>query len=347
MSNGQVIRSKAPLRLGFGGGGTDLSPYCDIYGGSVMNATINMYVHCIIESLDDGTISFNATDRNESFTSKNKSKFDLNGDLCLHKAVYNRIVSDFNNGQSLSIKVVTYSDAPSGSGLGASSTLAVALIKGFTEYLNLPLGEYDIAHLAYEIERLDLKWAGGKQDQYAAAFGGFNFIEFYKNDRVIVNPLHLKHWIINELESCIVLYYTGTSRVSADIINEQNKNTSSGNHSPLESMHKIKSLASKTKEALITGAINSLANILEESWFNKKKTAKKISNERIDDIYNEAMSSGALAGKISGAGGGGFMFFLVDPNNRIKLINKLNSLGGRVYNFQFVSDGMKGWYISK
>lgn len=347
MKNVQITRSKAPLRLGLSGGGTDLSPYCDIYGGSVINATINMFVHCTIEQIGDGTISFHATDINESFTSKNKSRFDLDGDLCLHKAVYNRIVLDFNNGQPLSIKVVTYSDAPAGSGLGASSTLVVALIKGFTEYLNLPLGEYDIAHLAYEIERLELKWDGGKQDQYAAAFGGFNFIEFYKNDRVIVNPLNLKHWIINELESSIVLYFTGKSRVSADIISEQNKNTSSVHKSPLESMHKIKLLSKKTKEALITGEIRSLANILNDSWFHKKNTSTKISNKKIDETYNKAMHSGALAGKISGAGGGGFMFFLVDPIDRSKLINKLNSLGGKVYNFQFVTDGMKGWYISK
>jgi len=347
MNNSTITRSKAPLRLGLAGGGTDLSPYCDIYGGAVLNATINMYVHCTIIPLNNEKIIFQANDRDEKFNSNIKSKFSLRGKLCLHKAVYNRIVSDFNNNIPLSIKIVTYSDAPSGSGLGGSSTLVVALIKAFTEYLSLPLGEYDIAHLAYEIERLDLKWSGGKQDQYAATFGGFNFIEFFKNDRVIVNPIRLKHWIINELESWIVLYYTGDTRVSAKIIEEQNLNTTSSNKSSLISMHKIKSLAEDTKRALITGDMLNFSSILQKSWINKKATAKQVSNKKIEKIYSAAMKNGAIAGKISGAGGGGFMFYLVNPLNRNKLIKKLNSFEGQVYNFQFVSDGMKGWYVSK
>ena len=213
-----IIRSKAPLRLGLSGGGTDVSPYCDEYGGTVLNVTINMYAYCTIEITDNGKIEFYASDIKESFICDFKDQIELEGNLLLHKGVYNRIYRDFLNGESLSFKMTTYSDAPSGSGLGSSSTMVVAIIKAFMEWKNLPLGEYDMASIAYEIEREEIGLSGGKQDQYAATFGGLNFIEFYDKNRVIVNPLRIKKWIKNEIENSLILYYTGTSRDSAKII---------------------------------------------------------------------------------------------------------------------------------
>lgn len=341
-----IIRSKAPLRLGFAGGGTDVSPFCDEFGGYVLNATINMYAYCTLEEIDEEKIIFNAVDRDESFECELTNRIELDGYLDLHKGVYNRVVRDFNNDQPLKIRMTTHSDAPAGSGLGSSSTMVVSILKAYVEYLNLPLGEYDIAHLAYEIEREDIKLAGGKQDQYAATFGGFNFMEFYQ-DHVIVNPLRIKHWIIDELESSIVLYNTGTSRESATIIKEQSSNVVKKNTKSVEALKQLKVDCYDMKSALLRGDFKSLASVLERSWESKKKTAHSITNERINNIYNKAIEAGAYSGKISGAGGGGFMMFLVDPVKKLNVIKVLESMDGTVYNIRFVDRGASGWKIPK
>ncbi len=222
-----LVRSRSPLRLGIAGGGTDLSPYCDTFGGCVLNATIDMYANCTIELLEDQDgITFVGQDIEKTFHCPLQRHIPLEGDLQLHKAIYNRIVRDFNDNKPLPVKVYTHSDAPPGSGLGSSSTMVVTILSAYNELLKLPLGEYDVARLAYEIERVDCNLAGGKQDQYATTFGGFNFMEFFENGRVIVNPLRIRQNIINELESQMVLFFTGVSRSSADIINDQVKNTS-------------------------------------------------------------------------------------------------------------------------
>ncbi len=215
-----------------------------------------------------------------------------------------RIVKQFNNNKPLSFKMITFSDAPAGSGLGSSSTLVVAILKAFEEWLNLPLGKYDLAHLAYEIERVDVGLSGGKQDQYAATFGGFNFIEFYAGDRVIVNPLRIKNRIINELENSIILYYTGISRESAKIIDEQSKNVKEKNLISLQAMHELKANALIIKEALLKGDIKKFANYLGKSWEVKKRIATIISNKYLDMVCVIAIEAGAYAAKVSGAGGG-------------------------------------------
>ena len=338
-----IIRSKAPLRLGLAGGGTDVSPYSDEFGGYVLNASIDMYAYCIIEKRNDNSVCFSAIDRNEKseYTAGLNIKFD--GSLDLHKAVYNRIVADYNEGIPLSLNIMTYSDAPAGSGLGSSSTIVVAMIKAYQELLNLALGEYDIAFLAYKIERIDAGLAGGKQDQYAATFGGFNFMEFNRDNHVLVNPLRIKNSFINELESSMILYYTGTSRESASIIDEQIRNTNEGVTSSINAMHELKKDAVFMKEALLKGNIPVFSEYLGKSWDTKKKMAKSISNSHIDEIYAEAKNAGACAGKISGAGGGGFMMLMCNPKNRIKVKNALTQFGGNVINFHFVGNGCESW----
>ena len=220
-----IIRSKAPLRIGLAGGGTDVSPFCDEYGGYVLNATINMYARCTIEPINEKKIIFEAVDRGHSIILEEPEELELVQPLILHKGVYNRIIKEFNNNKTLYFKMTTSVDAPVGSGLGSSSTLTVAMIKAFTEWLDLPIDDYKMAQMAYEIERIDCRLSGGKQDQYAAVFGGINFIELFENGKVIVNPLRIKNWAKNELEESILLYYTGKSRESAHIIDEQIKNT--------------------------------------------------------------------------------------------------------------------------
>jgi len=218
-----IYRSKAPLRIGLAGGGTDVSPYSDLYGGAILNATISLYAQASIEPLADDRIVLQANDRGETESFDMTEQLPINGHLDLLKGVYNAICKDYNSIRS-GFRLTTFVDAPAGSGLGTSSTLVVAIIGAFAEMLRLPLGEYDIAHYAYEIERKYLNLAGGKQDQYAATFGGVNFMEFYEGDKVIVNPLRIKEQYLFELENNLLLYYTATSRESARIIERQSNN---------------------------------------------------------------------------------------------------------------------------
>ena len=339
------IRSKAPLRLGLAGGGTDVEPYSELHGGFVLNSTISLYAHCTLELTNDGYIEFIATDLGISEKHKSQSSLELNNNLDLHKGVYNRIIKDFNNNLPISFKLTTYSDSPPGSGLGSSSTMVVSILKAFVELLSLPLGEYDIAELAYQIERKDIGLSGGKQDQYAAAFGGFNFMEFSKKDKVIVNPLRVKNWIKDELEASLILYFTGVSRSSSDIIRDQIKNTNDGQKTAIEAMHLVKNSALEMKEAVLKGNMLKFGEILEISWQAKKKMSSKITNPQIQEIFKTAKMNGAISGKISGAGGGGFIMFFVDPVKKIDVLNSLKKFNGYEVNFNFTAGGSHGWKI--
>ncbi len=342
-----IIRSKAPLRLGLAGGGTDVSPYSDTYGGYVLNVTLDMYAYCTIEETDTSTIEFYAPDIDKRFKASAVSSLLLDGNLDLHKGVYNRIIKDYHSGEPLSFKMTTYSDAPPGSGLGSSSTMVVAMLKAFAEWLSLPFGEYDIAFLAYQIERGDIGLSGGKQDQYAAAFGGFNFMEFYYGNKVIVNPLRIKNWIKDELQASMILYYTGVSRQSAKIIDEQRKNIETGNNRSIKAMHALKKAAVQMKEAILKGNIEDFTDLLSASWLEKKKTAQNISNPVIERVFSTVLKNGAKGGKVSGAGGGGFIIFVVDPVKKIKVIQALNQFEGRTINFNFSEGGCHGWKLFK
>lgn len=339
-----IIRSKAPLRLGLAGGGSDVSPYSELYGGYVLNATIDMYAYCTIEETDDGQIGLLADDLGQEETCPVVSSLPINGVLDLHKGVFNHLVKHFGI-QPKAFRMTTYSDAPAGSGLGSSSTMVVCILKAFAEWYNLPMGDYEIATTAYQIERVDLALSGGKQDQFAAAYGGFNFIEFTKDNRVIVNPLRVKRWMVDELESSMVLYFTGRSRSSAQIIDEQRKNTSSGNKTAIEAMHKIKQSAVDLKTALLQGDFDTFARIFGEAWEEKKKMAAAITNTEIQKVFDVAFSAGAIAGKVSGAGGGGFIIFMVNPSRKCHLMKALGQLDGKVMNFQFSEGGTHGWKL--
>jgi len=223
--------------------------------------------------------------------------------------------------------------------------MVVAILKGYVEWLHLPLGDYEIARLAYEIERKDVGLNGGKQDQYATIFGGFNFMEFYEKDRVIINPLRIKNWILDELESSLILCFTGTSRDSKNIINEQADRIKSNDKVSLNATHSVKESSKLMKEAILKGDIKLLAKIMEQAWTFKKNMSPSISNNLIDEMYKKAIDSGAYAGKISGAGGGGFIVFLVNPIKRYKVISALEEVGGKIENFHFVKHGVKSWVI--
>jgi D-glycero-alpha-D-manno-heptose-7-phosphate kinase len=339
-----IIRSKAPLRLGLAGGGTDVAPYSDLFGGAILNATISLYAYATIVPRDDGKIVFHSIDKNEFYEFDAVDFLQVNGILNLHRGIYNRIVKDYSK-KPLSFSLSTRVDAPAGSGLGTSSTLVVAILGAFAEWLKLPLGEYDLARLAYDIERNDLGMAGGKQDQYAATFGGVNFMEFSANDKVIVNPLRIKDIYLNELAHNLVLFYTQTSRLSSKIIEAQSANVVSKNQRSIEAMHQLKKQSVMMKEALLKGDLDHIGEILDFGWKYKKQMADEITNPLLDEIYKTARKNGASGGKISGAGGGGFMVFYCPGETRYRVIEALKQFGGESKRYDFTPVGLTTWTI--
>jgi D-glycero-alpha-D-manno-heptose-7-phosphate kinase len=337
-----MYRSKAPLRIGLAGGGTDVSPYSDLYGGAILNATISLYAYANLEPITENNIILEALDRQEQEQFEWTKQLPINGHLDLLKGVYNRIQSDYGIPQG-GFRLSTYVDAPAGSGLGTSSTLVVAIIGVFAEMLKLPLGEYDIAQYAYEIERKDLAMAGGKQDQYAATFGGVNFMEFYADEKVIVNPLRIRQQYLFELENNLLLYYTSTSRASARIIEQQSKNVTDKKSASIDAMHQLKQQAQMMKEALLKGRIHEVGEILDYGFQQKRKMAEGISNSLMEDIYQTAKGAGATGGKISGAGGGGFMTFYCPGNSKYKVITALEKFGGYHKDYRFTEHGLRSW----
>lgn len=340
-----IVRARAPLRLGLAGGGTDISPYCDNFGGYVLNATIDRYAYAVVKTLEEPIARFVAADLNIESEHSTKFPIQLDENLTLHKTLYNYVMQNFYGGNLLPLELTTFCDAPAGSGLGSSSTLVIAMLKAFMELLNLPLDDYRAAQIAYEVERVYCGLKGGRQDQYSATFGGFNFMEFYADERVIINPLRIKNWIICELEASLVLYFTGVSRASSEIINEQSNNLHNGKVESLQAMHNLKEESLVMKESLLRGDFNKFTDAMRKSWESKKLSANSVSNEHIDNIFNAAIGAGALAGKVSGAGGGGFMWFFVPTEKRIEVINTLNRFGGQVSNCHFTKKGMQAWRV--
>ncbi len=338
------VRARAPLRLGLAGGGTDLSPYCDLHGGAVLNATIDRFAFAHLAARDDGLVAFRASDIGAEETYRPGDAMRVNGPLMLHKAVYRHMVETYLDGVAPAITVSTTTDAPPGSGLGSSSALVVALVEAFRAALDLQLGPYEIAQLAWRIERRDLGLAGGRQDQYAAAFGGINFIEFLAEERVVVNPLRVRRGYVNELESSLVVCFSGQSRASEAIIRKQVEGLES-NTAVVENMHRLKADASAMKEAMLAGDLREVAAVLMRSWEAKKRTADGIATTEVDRLFETAMAGGAWGGKVSGAGGGGFLMFCTDPENRYRLTQALNAAGGQAGAVKFTFDGAEAWSV--
>ncbi len=289
---------------------------------------MDLYAYCTLELTGGDRVELNAADLGERFESAAAAPLPLDGPLRLHQGIYNRVVRQCCEGRPPGLRLTTHADVIAGSGLGTSSTMVVAIVQAFNEALKLGLGEYEVARLAYEIERRDVGLSGGKQDQYAAAFGGFNFMEFSQGDRVIVNPLRVKDWIVNELEMSLVLFHTGRSRESARIIDEQVAHAGEPGSESLQAMHRLKEDAVKMKEHLLTGDLAEFARVLGGSWEAKKKLAASVTNPGIDAIFRAALDAGAHAGKVSGAGGGGVIMFMVDPRRRTAVRKALEACEG-------------------
>lgn len=348
------IRSKAPLRIGLAGGGTDIETFSNQYGGVVLNATIGMYAYCTIIPRSDGKIKINSFDNKNDLFTDAVPRLELDGDkLILHRGVYNRVVKEFNGGKPLSFEMSTSNDAPVGSGLGTSSTMVVAILEAFNKFLGLNLDPYRMASLAYDIERKDLALAGGKQDQYAAVFGGFNYIEFKKDGTTVVNALRLDKSRLNELESSLLLYYGGHSRSSAkmqleltkNIISRQIEGTASGESKTLKAMLELKDSAHDMKDYILTGNMEAFAESMRLGWEQKKRTSDIVSNKELEETISFVLANGAEAVKVSGAGGGGFLLIYCNPLNRQKLINEMTRLPGKTYPVNFTKHGAESWIV--
>lgn len=340
-----LVRSRAPLRLGLAGGGTDVPPCPEKLGGYVLNATIALYAYATITPRSDGKVQFIAADRRECVEYDASGPAPASSPLGLHAAVYKRFVRDYNHGQPLPITLTTSCEVPAGSGLGSSSTLVVAALEALREYLRVPMSDHELARTAWIIERQDVGLAGGMQDQYAAAFGGFNFIEFQGSDHVTVNSLRINPWIVAELEARLILCYTGLSREGATIISDQSANVGDRDTKAIDALRVLKRDAIQMKEYLLRGDLAGFADVLGSSWEAKKRLAERITNNTIEEVYQLALQAGAQAGKISGAGGGGFMMLMVEPTRRPQVLATLTSAGFTVLPVSFTDQRAVSWRL--
>ncbi len=344
----RMLRSKAPLRISFAGGGTDVSPYPEQKGGAVLNCTIDKFAYATLESIPDGAgrVELESLDYDVKVIYEKPSDFlEPTGELDLVKAAL-RVLRRPENGEAThdSLKLFLHSDAPPGTGLGSSSTMVVALVGAFHQYLRRPWTAYDIAELAYEIERREFGMKGGKQDMYAAAFGGFNFIEF-GGSRTVVNPLKIRAEVLNELAYRLLLCYTGTSHYSNDIIERQQQNYAEGRGDTVSALDATKQLAFDMKNELLRGNLDEMGRLLDAGWQMKKKFTEGITNPKIDAFYQRARDAGALGGKLVGAGGGGYLLLFCDAERRARVAKTVQDAGGRVEDFALEPEGLQTWSV--
>tara|TARA_B100001287_G_scaffold40506_1_gene29696 strand:+ start:3949 stop:4962 length:1014 start_codon:yes stop_codon:yes gene_type:complete len=334
-----TVFAKAPLRLGLAGGGTDISPYWNNHGGVVLSGTIDQYAYCKVEAWEDWC--FKSVDLDIEDTQKYLDDQYVSGPLQLLINSYQYLLK--NHPRKTPVKITTYVEAPPGSGLGSSSALVVALVTAISEYYGIPYDEYQTAAAALRIERDICDLPGGKQDQYSAAFGGFNYIEFLQDGRTIVNPLRLNYKTQNMLEMNTVLYYVGSPRSDVRIIEGTSQNLKKDSKT-VDITHKIKDACIEFKRSLLVGDVKKLSDLMNDYWNLKLQTNSKVGSPALIDTYEYAMLNGATAAKISGAGGGGHMVLFTEFEKRHKLITALKKREtGRIVPFKFVKHGVDVW----
>ncbi len=335
-----VIRAKAPLRISFAGGGTDVPPYPEREGGLVLNATIDRYAYGTLCPREDNAIGIESHDYGMSAVFDVHEPLVFDGKLDLAKAAIRRFAGRETRGFDLWL----HSNAPPGSGLGSSSTMMVTIIGLLMEHRNLPLTDYELAQLAYTLEREDLGITGGLQDQYAATFGGFNFLELY-GDRVVVNPLRVSRDVVLELEFNLLLCYTGKTRDGGLVIDDQVARFTGGNEDTVGALSRQKELAIEMKNALLRRRLDDFGALLDSAWQAKKQQSDRISNARIDELYDEGRKAGALGAKVTGAGGGGYMLFYCQPGTKHRVAARMHDLGAEVQDFSFEPEGLRTWRV--
>ncbi|OLB68292.1 hypothetical protein AUI06_11500 [archaeon 13_2_20CM_2_52_21] len=333
-----IIRSRAPLRVSFSGGGTDVPPYTDKYGGVVLSSTIKKYAYCSIRPRVGDGLQVNSMGWTTGITAEASYAQSLNGDADLARAAVRRM------GVTDRLEINTCSDCPPGSGLGSSSALVVAILGGLCEWSAKPMERKRVAEMAYLIERSDVGIPGGMQDQYAAAMGGFNLIRFEK-EGVTVKPLAISGAIRNELEYRLLLCSTGTTRPSGGILGRQIKSYREGNPTVLEALHEIKKLTFDLNDELVRGRVEEFGELLGREWDLKKKLDPAISNDEVDKLYRTALANGAIGGKLLGAGGGGYLLLFAEDGSHKRLSSAMIKAGSRVENVRFEDVGLETWKV--
>jgi D-glycero-alpha-D-manno-heptose-7-phosphate kinase len=341
-----LLRTKAPLRISFAGGGTDVSPYPEERGGAVLNCTVNKYAYATLATRENNeATTVHSLDFDTSVNYGPSDDRTYTGELDLVTAALRTLEKDpAVAGRLGGLEMFLHSDAPPGSGLGGSSTMAVALVGVLQRYLSMPWTSYDVAEIAYRIEREEMAKKGGRQDQYAASFGGFNFMEFGKNGTV-VNPLKIPREILNELQYRLLLCYTGTRHLDDEIIKSQQNNYREGRKDTVASLDAMKALAVEMKNNLLRGNIDEMGRLLHAGWELKKRLTSGISNPLIDHLYEKAREAGALGGKLTGAGGGGYLLLFADFSRRRKIAEVVEKAGGHVVDFSFEMNGVQSWQV--
>jgi D-glycero-alpha-D-manno-heptose-7-phosphate kinase len=334
------IRAKAPLRISFSGGGTDVPPFPATEGGCVLSATIDRYAWGTLQPRDDGVIHINSLDFGLSLKYSSRRDLKLDGNMDLIKAAIHRLAGD----DDLGFDLYLHTDAPPGSGLGSSSAMMVAMVGLLKEWKRLPLSDYQVAELAYQVERVDLGIQGGMQDQYAAVFGGVNFIEFH-GDRVTVNSLKLSRDILNELEYNLLLVDTGKVRQSSDIIAHQVGRYERHEQESVDALRELKRLTFQMKDRMLRCEWDDFAHLLHEEWQQKKRMSDRISNPELDDLYALARSEGAVGGKITGAGGGGFMLLWCEFERKHRVAEVLKARGCEISEVALEPLGLQTWRV--
>ena len=334
-----VIRGRAPLRISFGGGGTDVAPFCEEQGGAIRGSTSHKYAYCSIVPREDDQIIVHSLDFDMTVKYNARENYVYDGRLDLVTAALKAM--EIHQG----CEVYLQCDAPPGSGLGTSSTVMVALLSAMAKWKGAEMDGYALADLAYQVERLDLKIDGGYQDQYASTFGGFNFIEFHGRNNVVVNPLRIKKDVIHELQYNLLLCYTGKIHVSANIIKDQVSNYKKKD--PFDAMREVKALAYAMKDELLKGNLHSFGRLLDYGWQSKKRMSSKITNPQIDELYEEALKAGALGGKLLGAGGGGYLLMYCPYNVKHRVAARMEAAGGQPADWNFELRGAQVWTADK
>ena len=341
ISEKMLIRSKAPLRLSFSGGGTDVEPYSSEHGGIVLSSTINWYVHSSIEPRQDNRVFVKSyINRDELDVNTEIKDMVYDGKTDLVKATFKKM--GLNNGVNLTVE----SPVPIGSGLGTSSAVVVSLAGAVSEFLKQPIGKYEISELAYDIERNEAGVKGGFQDQYAATFGGFNVIERNKRSgKITVSPLRLDQDLTDELHYHLLLCYTGSTRTTGDLISKQAEAYRLGQN--IEQLHGLKELTGEMKNALLRSELDSFGELMDREWMLKREIAEGITSNHIDRLYQTAKENGAIGGKLCGAGGGGYLLLYCDENKKHDLVHVLTKENVVPAPFYFENDGLKTWRVRK
>lgn len=334
----KIYRSRAPLRISFAGGGTDVPPYPELFGGAVISTTIDRYAYVTIKNNFNKGIRIISQDYNLLEKLGIVSQKKINGKTSLIKAALIQAELTKEN-----IDIIIHSDSPPGSGLGSSSALSVSLIGCLAKYMKKKYSRNTFAKLAIDLERNLVGIKGGLQDQYAAAYGGFNFIEFGK--KVKVNQLNLKKSVIHELLASLILIDTGKTRLSGKILDKQIKNYEQQKSSTLQHLEKIKQLAFEVRDSILQGEISKIGKMMNSYWEHKKQLERNITSQKINELHKTIMKAGALGGKILGAGGGGHMIFLCDPEKRHHVIKAVDKTSAKIIKFNFDCSGLQTWMI--